>query len=284
MIQLHRLEGFYRVATARGYARAARAFPYPITQPAVHQQVRKLEQELGVKLLERVGKDRVEPTSAGRVLLDFCAPFFEGLPATVRAISERSYGGVLRIDAAAMEIQHVIPPWIARLRQRRPDIHVDLEEVAFADPARLLRGDADIVVDYQPTVAPELEGRQVATYRAVLVAKRGPRRPALRALRNHAFVGFHPSLPQHDLQMAGLRQAGYTPRRSLSASSVSAILSLVQAGLGYSVVPWPLGHLPELSDVVAVPLRGSGTRFPIIAAWRRRTPPDPLIEAAIEAL
>ena len=53
MIQLHRLEGFYWVARTGGYARAARAFPYPLTQPAVHQQVRKLEEDLGARLFER---------------------------------------------------------------------------------------------------------------------------------------------------------------------------------------------------------------------------------------
>ncbi|MDX2010730.1 MAG: LysR family transcriptional regulator, partial [Myxococcaceae bacterium] len=58
-MNLQRLEGFYWVARQQGYARAARAFPYPITQPGVHQQVRRLEDELGVKLFERVGKDRV---------------------------------------------------------------------------------------------------------------------------------------------------------------------------------------------------------------------------------
>ncbi|MCA9321778.1 MAG: LysR family transcriptional regulator, partial [Planctomycetes bacterium] len=47
MVQIHRFEGFYWVALTGGYARAARAFPYPITQPAVHQQVKRLEAELG---------------------------------------------------------------------------------------------------------------------------------------------------------------------------------------------------------------------------------------------
>ena len=57
MIQIQRLEGFYWVAFTGGYARAARAFPYPITQPAVHQQVKKLERELDITLFERVGID-----------------------------------------------------------------------------------------------------------------------------------------------------------------------------------------------------------------------------------
>jgi len=42
-MQIARLEGFYWVARTGGYAAAARAFPYPLSQPAVFQQVRKLE-------------------------------------------------------------------------------------------------------------------------------------------------------------------------------------------------------------------------------------------------
>jgi DNA-binding transcriptional LysR family regulator len=70
----------------RGYAAAARAFPYPLTQPAVFQQVRKLEDELGVRLFERVGKAELRLTAAGRQLYDHAAPFFERLPAVERAL------------------------------------------------------------------------------------------------------------------------------------------------------------------------------------------------------
>ena len=47
------------------YTHAAREFPYPISQPGVYQQVRKLEQDLGSTLFERVGRDRVELTAQG---------------------------------------------------------------------------------------------------------------------------------------------------------------------------------------------------------------------------
>jgi len=47
-IPIARLEGFYWVARTGGYAAAARAFPDPLSQPAVFQQVRKLEDELGL--------------------------------------------------------------------------------------------------------------------------------------------------------------------------------------------------------------------------------------------
>ncbi|MEI9952402.1 MAG: LysR family transcriptional regulator [Pseudomonadota bacterium] len=130
MIQLHRLEGFFRVAVAGGYTRAARDFPYPISQPGVHQQVSKLEAELGKKLFDRQGRDHVELTAAGRRLFEFAKPFFEGLPLVAREISAGSFGGLLRIDAAALEIRYLMPRWIQQLRRARPDIDVDLEEGA----------------------------------------------------------------------------------------------------------------------------------------------------------
>ena len=71
MISLHRLEGFYRVAKAEGYSRAVKTFPYPITQPGIHQQVKKLELELGTRLFRRVAKDRVGLTRASAGLMGF---------------------------------------------------------------------------------------------------------------------------------------------------------------------------------------------------------------------
>ena len=50
-IRLHQLEGFYYTGLTGGYARAAAAMPYPITEPAVYQQVRKLERSLGKPLV-----------------------------------------------------------------------------------------------------------------------------------------------------------------------------------------------------------------------------------------
>jgi len=295
MIELHRLEGFYRVATAGGYARAARAFPYPITQPAVHQQVSKLEAELGVRLLERAGRDRMSLTSHGHALLAFCGPFFEQLPSVVRTLQGGQHGGVLRIDAAAMEIEHVVPTWIARLRRQRPDIRVDIEEVSHGDPARLLRGDADLVVDYQPALPQGVGSRALATYYTFVAVPRtwlridrglSKRKGAalLSSMKGEPFVSFHPSMPHHALQMAALSQAGNEPSHRLSASSTNAILALVRAGLGYSLLPWPDKSGPRAKGLLAVPLTGPGTEFTVQVSWREREKQDPIVGAALDAL
>ncbi|HET7540539.1 MAG TPA: LysR family transcriptional regulator [Polyangiaceae bacterium] len=289
MIQLHRLEGFYRVALAGGYTRAAREFPYPISQPGVHQQVSKLEAELGKKLFERKGRDSVTLTAAGRRLFDFVQPFFEGLPLVAREIGAGSFGGVLRIDAAALEIRYLMPRWIQQLRRARPDIDVDLEEVQVPDFSRLANGKTDLLVDYLPELPAGMEAKRVGThYIFIVIPKQGfeldRSAPSLRSLRGKPFVSFHPSLPHCQLQLNALDALGADQRKMLSASSTEAILGFVAAGLGYSLVPWPDARGPQFRGVTAIRQKGRGTEFPISAAWRKRAEPDPLIGAALGAL
>jgi hypothetical protein len=79
---------------------------------------------LGKRLFQRVGRDRVELTAAGRRLFEFIEPFFVELTAVASGISAGSLG-VLRMDAAALELRYILPRWIQRLRKSRPDIDID---------------------------------------------------------------------------------------------------------------------------------------------------------------
>jgi DNA-binding transcriptional LysR family regulator len=288
LIQLHQLEGFYRVALARGYARAARSFPYPITQPGVYQQVHKLELALGSELFMRLSKDELRLTEAGRLLFDFCAPFFERLPGVVESIERGTLGGALRIDAAALEIRHVLPPWLKRLRRLHPDLAIVVNEVAGPDYERLRRAETDLIVDYQPTRPADIDARPIAEYRAFLVApaERAPaRRPlTLARLGDAPFVHFAAGSLQHGLQMQALRAAGCTPSYFLNAASVEGILGFVAAGLGYSLVPWPDPRGPELPGVRVAPYRAGPGRFPVTVAFHRSAEHERSVAAALEAV
>ena len=67
-IRLHQLEGFFHVARLGGYTKATQAFSYPIGQPAVYQQVRGLQEDLGLKLVIQAEPRRMELTPEGRAL------------------------------------------------------------------------------------------------------------------------------------------------------------------------------------------------------------------------
>lgn len=287
MIQLQRLEGFYRVAKAGGYARAVRDFSYPLTEPAVHQQVKKLEEELGQKLLRRIAKDRMVVTPAGEHLYTYCAPFFEGLARIVDEVKTGSVGGVLRIDAGPQEVRHFIPEWLNRFRRQRPQVRVELREVFGISAARLRRGEVDVIVEYWANPPRDVAQRAVARAYAFWVAPAeamGARRFDENALADLPFVGFEPDSREYALQMRGLDFHGLSPRRLLTASTVDGILSFVQAGLGYSLIVWPSPKGPRLSGVAARRLRVAGSTFTITASWLRRASANPLLEAFLGAV
>jgi len=287
MIQLHRLEGFFWVARTGGYARAARAFPYPITQPAVHQQVKKLEGDLGVALFERVQKDKMALTSAGERLYSFVAPFFEQLPGVLRSLQSGDYEGVLRIHAAPLMIRHLMPDWIKRVQDARPGIQIELRELATGDVGPLRTGDADMIVDYLPEIPAGIASMQVATMHGFIVlptshplAKK--KRIALADLAEETFISYSPGTVPYALQMKAFETHEVEPHSALSASSADAILGFVGTGLGYSLVPSIDPQGPTERGIEARLLSSPKVEFPVYAAWRVDTPENPLLDCALE--
>ena len=98
------------------------------------QQVRKLENELGVRLFEQVSKAETRLTAAGRQLYEHAAPFFEQLPAVERALKAARPVRELRLAAEALILQQVLPrldPPAAAPRE--PDLLIDVRELAAPD-------------------------------------------------------------------------------------------------------------------------------------------------------
>ncbi|MCE9668948.1 LysR family transcriptional regulator [Myxococcus stipitatus] len=285
MIQLQRLEGFYRVARAEGYARAVSTFPYPITQPGIHQQVKRLEAEVGVALFERVGKDRVVLTPEGRALYSHVAPFLEGLDAVVQSVRKGEVGGTLRIHASGHVLRHLLPAWLRKLQAKRPDIEVVLFESKTPALDILESGDTDLVVDHLPDVPDAVDSREVARTRPFLVLPSNHpqtqrKQVRLSELRDDAFIAYSTDRYLRELQLAELARAGVRPKRLHAADSSETILGFVAAGLGYSLLASLLPQGPREAGVVARPLPGAPTGA-VHAAWRKTAARSPLIQAAL---
>jgi DNA-binding transcriptional LysR family regulator len=286
-VQIHRLEGFYWVARTGGYARAARAFPYPITQPAVHQQVKKLEGELGLELFERVGKDRMQLTASGERLFRYISPFFEQLPGVLRSIQQGDFNGTLKIAAAPMMLRALLPSWIQRLSKRRPGVQVELTEMNLPDLGLLRSGAADLIVDHLDKLPNDIATMKVGSLRAFMVFPAGhplakQKRATLARCQDETFISYTPGTLPCELQMRAFAEHGVAPRRMLSAGSAETILGFVEAGLGFSIVPWLSSEGPQGSGLVSLPLSAPKVEFPVYAAWRKDTPENPLLDAALE--
>lgn len=287
-IGLQRLEGFYWVARTGGFTKAAQALPYPVSEPAVHQQVRKLEREMGCALFERVGRDRMVLTPAGKALFDFAAPFLERLPETIRSIREGKHGGVLRIFAENLFIRETIPAWVRRIQKLDLKIRVELRATPALDPGMLRSGEADLLLGYLPHGAPDIGSKTVSTLASfwVFPAGHGTRAPALdpEKLQRETFIAYSPELLAHDLQMKALANHGISPKCMLTAGSADAILGFVEAGLGYSLIPHRSSAGPHGRGIVSAPLKASEGTFPVTLAWKARNPLPPIIATAIGAI
>ena len=287
MIQIHRLEGFYWVARTGGYARAARAFPYPITQPAVHQQVKKLEGELGLSLFERIGKDRMKLTPAGERLHRFVAPFFEGLPGVVRSLVDGDYGGEIHLSVAALALRYILPSWIKRVHRVHPGIQVHMTEAPNPDLEVLRRGEVDLVVDYFPEIPSDCASLQVGEMRPFLILPRNHELARQEKVRlpecaGETFIAYTPGLLPHQLQMQALSFFGVTPPGMLSASAAESIIGFVEAGLGYSLIPSFEAHGPKSRGIKAFPIDSPHVSYEVYAVWRKDTPENPVLDALLE--
>ncbi len=286
MIQLHRLEGFYWVARTGGYTRAARAFPYPLTQPAVYQQVRKLQDDLGVALVERVGRDRVLLTPAGKALYDFAAPFFEQLPDVARSLQKGELGGRLRVQTTSHLLRHLMPSWIRRLLGKCPNIQIELFEGGDADPTKLVRGEVDLLVDHLPSIPGDIETRVVGMVRGFIAIPKShkvAKKPnvSIKELAGTPFVAYTPNRMHRGLQMRALEHHALTPPQFYSASTSESILGIVAAGLGFSLIPSLLPRGPQHPGVVARLMTDPRAEFPIYAAYRASSAQQPVLQAAL---
>jgi len=156
-VELRRLRYFVAVAEELHFRRAAAKLH--LAQPALSQQVRKLELELGVELLLRTKRD-VSLTPAGQVLLVEAHRLLRQADDAARAAREAHEGvsGRLRIGHLADSLPTLVPRTIVRFATLHPEIRVSLETL----PARravddLRSGRIDVAVVGLPAPTTGLE-------------------------------------------------------------------------------------------------------------------------------
>jgi DNA-binding transcriptional LysR family regulator len=155
------------------------------------------------------------------------------------------------------------------------------------DLSRLRKGEADLVIDHLPEVPDDIATMRVGTLRAFVVLPRdhpqaGRKRLALDKLGEDTFIGYSPGTLPHQLQLKALALHGCTPRHTVSAGSADTILGFVESGLGFSIVPALEPEGPHGEGLVALPLAAPRVEFAVLAAWRKDTPENPVLDAALE--
>ncbi|HEX5621705.1 MAG TPA: LysR family transcriptional regulator [Solirubrobacteraceae bacterium] len=240
-MELRQLEYFVAVAKHRHFGRAAEAVY--VTQPALSQQVRRLEGELGLALLRRTSRG-VELTPAGEDLLGRAEQILAEVGKARGAMDEHAgvVRGAVRVAATTADALH-LPDVLAAFHREHPGVRLALRHASASEVLALVRrGAVDLAVlslGGEPvdglTVTPLADEplRAIAApdepFRAVAVA--------IEDLRGRPFVLGEPGTALRETVMAACQEQGFSPVPLLEVSDPTTVRFLVSAGLGVSLVP-----------------------------------------------
>jgi DNA-binding transcriptional LysR family regulator len=277
----HRLlRSFVAVAEELHFGRAAKRLH--ISQPPLSAQIRKLEDDLGVRLFER-DRRGVALTEAGTSLLGRARHLVaeaERAAFEVRRVA-RGEAGVLAIGYSAAATHRVLPRVVPLFRRKLPNVQLDLREMKSADQADAVReGRIELGLVCAPT--PNLDARDLVEHPLVrekcVVVLPAKHRLAkadsvhVRELEGEPYVGVRPDVePSWAVAaMRALHDAGVRVTVAQETDGKIAMLGLVAAGVGLSVVSESMTELAR-RGVVYRPLRGLTLRL-VLAALCRPTP------------
>ena len=278
-IELRRLRYLVAVADEGHITRAAERLG--IAQPPLTRQIRQLEDELGVRLFERLPRG-VKPTEAGRVLVEEARDVLaraERLPETARRAARGEQGRLASGYTSSAAFHPFVTQQIRAFREARPGVLLALAEDGTPELVEGLRGerlDAAFVRSTSTDVAglslePILEERMVLAVPAGH-ALAGSAKASLADLAEETFVFYRrPSGPGlYDAIMAACLGAGFSPVVGQEAPRMTSTLSLVASGLGVTLVPASMQRM-NVEGVAFVRLKGAkGLAAPLLLATRRR--------------
>lgn len=251
---------FIAVAEHQGFTRAATALH--ISQPALSQQIRQLEETLGVQLFDRSGRV-VRLTDAGEVYLRYARSALQALEEGKRAIhdAEDLSRGSLRIGVTPTFTAYFIGPLIAAFYARYPHISVQLYEMAQDKiEERLVNDELDVGIAFDDVHSPDIESQPLLTETlALVVAKRHPlaqqRSVELRILNDEKLILLSAEFATREQIDRYCRLAGLRPQVLMEANSITAVLELVRRTSLSTLLPEAIA--PQSEDLQAISLTPS---------------------------
>ncbi|WP_122390490.1 LysR family transcriptional regulator [Pseudomonas savastanoi] len=240
-LNLNHLHTFSLVIAHGSFSAAAERLH--LTQPAVSLQIRQLEDQLNLKLIERVGK-RLKPTSAGTTLLEHIARIDAVVEDALLELSSHASGvaGKVAIGTGATACIPLLPPMLQALRRRFAQLDV---RVSTGNTDGILKAveenRLDLALVTLPAsgrslhITPLLEDEFVAIFASSqqpIAAEMTPEH-----LCELPLVVFEAGSSTRLLINEWFLQAGIRIKPVMELGSIEAIKEMVAAGLGYSIVP-----------------------------------------------
>jgi DNA-binding transcriptional LysR family regulator len=275
-MEIRHLRYFLAVAEELHFTRAASLLH--VAQPALSHQIRQLEEEVGVQLLERT-KRRVKLTPAGEVFRNRARVVVEQ---AARAASDavkvgRGSAGSVAIGVGSTAIWSVLPELVMRFRQIARAATVDIREMEPSDQLEALRHESiDVGIMAAKPRDPELESILILREKLIAVLPaRHPmahrRRIDLKLLAADTLIlpgrlgmpGFN------EIVLGAFERVGHIPVETLTTRQIQTVICLVAGRLGVALVPESFGRNMQVKGVVYRPITEPAPMAELNAVWRR---------------
>jgi LysR family transcriptional regulator, hydrogen peroxide-inducible genes activator len=241
-MQIHQLRYFCAVARTGSFTRAA--YQEHIAQPSLSQQVRKLEDELGGRLFDRLGRT-IRLTQLGEAFLPRAKAILRQVSAAKSEIQELAgtERGKLVIGSIPTIAPYFLPSYLASFARNFPHIQVNvIEEVTSDLLNHLQNGTVDLAVVALPIPATHCLSQELFRERLYVVVPENHRlasqhRVRVRGIENDPFLLLKEGHCFRDNILSACGRARLRPNVVFESGQFATILAMVAAGAGVTIVP-----------------------------------------------
>lgn len=278
-MELRHLRYFVSVAETLSFTKAAEKLH--TSQPSLSRQIKDLEEELGVRLLNRT-KQQVTLTDEGRSFLADAKRLLALAAETVESVRRLHSGEIrsLNVGYVSNLFYDLLPKTLASFHQSFPTVSVNLFDLSCGEQFRELEDgklDLGFVGLQEPIAKRGLEFRSIASYRTVVALPTdnpltGKMTVELKALAPMFFIGMsEASYPGYrNWLVKTCERAAFTPKVLQDVDLERTMIHAVAAGLGVALVPEQLKKF-EHENVVFRPLNPTVATEGCVA-WRSENP------------
>lgn len=290
-MEIHQLRYVATVAQTQNFCRAAELCH--VAQPSLSQQIKKLEEELGRRIFQR-SRQGTKLTRFGRQLL----PKVQGVLSSLMELenlAQTHEDGVVRGDLFLGAIPTIAPYFTPQLVQAcsrvYPNLHLHLvEDTTESLVDKLLTGEIDCALMSRPHPQEQLLETVTLFHDPLLVSLSRQHPLAKRKRLKLPELAESPMIIMQEMHcLSGQSRAlcetsQAKPKVSIQSAQIETMISLVESGMGYSLIPLMAAQSMQHREVVFRKVVSDHAYREIILAWPRTVLPGPLLKALFEVL
>ncbi|WP_461182271.1 LysR family transcriptional regulator [Virgibacillus kimchii] len=250
-LELRQLEYFMIVCKELHFTRAAEKLN--ISQPTLSEQIKRLEDEVGIPLFDRIGK-RILLTEAGKILLYYTQSIFfevEQAEAALRDLNELQRGKLV-IGSLLSCVNYLLPPAIIEFKRLYPNVKLSVHGLKTEDIKKsLIENELDLGIAFLPVEEKEFDSTPLFTEELSLaVSSDHPLASQwemdMKTLESTSTILLPESYYLRQLIDSYCKELGFTLKPILEMTTLESLIQMVSEGVGVTILPEP--YLDSLNN------------------------------------